>query len=160
MERMLKMKKTVTGCITTGFVFIGLFLFMPHANATALDVKVQSEDQDSNIGIQAKQYLKEGNVSIRKPNINTVLASCDSSSYSNVQQISCTTYLDVKNRSTGKWTYTGQSYRFTNRYTAHVSGSVRFTIVRGYEYRIRSIHTVSHNGILENLGAATPGLQY
>lgn len=157
---MIKMKKTVTGCITTGFVFIGLFLFMPHADASALEVKVKSEELDSKIGIQAKKYLKEGNVSIRKPDTNTVLASCDSSSYSNVQQISCTTYLDVKNRSTGQWTYSGQSYRFTDRYTSFVSGSVRFTIVRGYEYRIRSIHTVTHNGILENLRAVTPGIQY
>ncbi|MGP4040023.1 hypothetical protein ACTWP4_09035 [Gracilibacillus sp. D59] len=146
-------KVLLTSCV----LIIGFFLYSSDVEASEHDKPQIKKDI---ISVQSTNYIKDGNASIRRVDSQTVGSSCSTSSYSSVQQISCTIYLQVKNKSTGQWVNTGNSRRFANSYSSYVSGSVNFRIQRGYEYRIRTYHTATRYDNTEYLYATTGSLRY
>ncbi|SHN30886.1 hypothetical protein [Gracilibacillus kekensis] len=140
--------------------FIGFFFYTSDISANEREVTVKPEIKEDLIQVQSTKYIKEGNASIRRVNSRTMGSSCNTSSYSSVQQISCTINLQVKNKSTGRWTDTGQSKKFLNYYSSYVSGSVNFAVQTGYDYRIRTLHTTSQYGIKEQLSAVTGQIKF
>ncbi|WP_058305915.1 hypothetical protein [Gracilibacillus massiliensis] len=154
------MKKAQKYVMITFLALIGLFFYTSDISASEREITVKPEIKEDLIQAQSTNYIKEGNASIRRVNSRTVGSSCNTSSYSSVQQISCNINLQVKNKSTGQWTNTGQSKRFVNYYSSYVSGSTNFAIQTGYEYRIRTLHTTSQYGIIEQLTAITGRIKY
>ncbi|GAE94947.1 hypothetical protein JCM21714_4148 [Gracilibacillus boraciitolerans JCM 21714] len=133
------------------------FFYITDISANEHEVTVKPTIKEDIIQVQSANYIKEGNATIRRVHSQTVGSSCNTSSYSSVQQISCTIYLQVQNKTTGQWTNTGKSKRFVNYYSSYVSGSVNFYIQTGYDYRIRSIHTTTQSGTIDQLIAVTGG---
>lgn len=146
-------KALLTSCV----LIIGFFLFTSDVDASEQTTPQIKEDI---ISVQSTNYIKEGNSSIRKLDSKRIGSNCDTSSYSSVQKITCTINLQVKNKSTGQWVNTGNSKRFVDNSSSYVSGSVHFTIVKGYEYRIRTVHSITHNSSYESLISITPGLKF
>ncbi|SFL94253.1 hypothetical protein SAMN04487943_105194 [Gracilibacillus orientalis] len=143
--------------LTSCFLIIGFFLYTSDVKASEQNTPQIKEDI---ISVQSTKYIKEGNASIRRVDSQTVGSNCNTSSYSSVQQINCTIYLQVKNKSTGEWVNTGNSKRFVKYSSSYVSGRVNFRIEKGFEYRIRTLHAISHYGNYEQFYSVTGRIKY
>ncbi|UOQ49246.1 DUF6147 family protein [Gracilibacillus caseinilyticus] len=140
-------------------VFILSLLFLSNEAEAAENTAAPQIKQDI-IQIQSSEYIKEGNSSIRKKDSQTISSSCSTYSYSSVQQVSCNIYLQVRDKASGNWYTTDSNKRFVNYTSKSVSGSVNFKVEKGHRYRVRTIHSISHYGTIEQLISVTGSLSY
>ncbi|MDX8046407.1 DUF6147 family protein [Gracilibacillus sp. S3-1-1] len=151
------MKWVRSSLVSSCILIIGFLLFSVDVDASIEDSpQVTTEIMDT----QSSKYIKNGNASFSKVDAKTAGARCNTSSYSSVQQISCSIHLQVKNKATGAWVNTGNSKRFTERNSSFVSGSVNFKIEKNYEYRIHTVHTILKDTKSEQLYAVTNAIKF
>lgn len=99
--------------------------------------------------IQSTEYLKSGNNYINLISNGIVRVGGDTQAYTPVDSIEVKLYLQRWDEIKGLWGDVINIGGFALNQSSIVQGSKDVTVVKGYYYRTRSVHTVTEAGIVE-----------
>ena len=99
--------------------------------------------------IQSTQYFKSGNNYINLISNGIVRVGGDTQAYTPVDNIEVHLYLQRWDEIKGLWGDVINIGGFALNQSSIVQGSKDVTVVKGYYYRTRSVHTVTEAGIVE-----------
>jgi len=95
----------------------------------------------------SNEYLDQGDVTIQDNLDQTVTIEVSTVAYSNVASIGATVNLQ---RWTGTtWIDVGPATTVSGKNKWYFSGEIKKTSSKGYYYRVRSVHWISHNNVYE-----------
>lgn len=95
----------------------------------------------------SNEYLDQGDATIRDNLDQTVTIEVSTVAYSNVASIGATVQLQ---RWTGtEWIDVGPATTVSGQNKWYFSGEIKKTTSKGYYYRARSVHWISHNTVYE-----------
>lgn len=124
-------------------------IFSTHAEGSSKIIPTST--QASEPTIQSTTYLKTWSVRIMQLNGTSIQVAGDTESYSDVDTIEVTLYLQYWNGM--NWIDSALINTYTNNYTDYVYGAANISVTGDYYYRTKGIHYVNHGGSVEQINS-------
>lgn len=146
----------------TALLFIGGFGVDTFAKEDVQPTDVITEDSASDVWTAALRgaYLGNGTSTITREDSTHINISGATTCTKTCDKVVLTLYVErSKSYATGYSTYKSYKYNDQNVYQL-VKGISNIPVERGYYYRVKGVHSVTHNGTTETNNSVTNPIDY